>query len=146
MNSWFREAPGAGYGFTRDSGPAFGRPLKLLGMGQAATTPAPSGDTADVFQGLVKDISDLIKDLPADSLGVYKTRLTSCQNLLGDGTDLVKLGVASECLRVLYEDIKKQRATLPAVVAPAPFPYVPVAIAAAGVIGLIAVLIFVKKK
>lgn len=128
---------------SRFGAPAYGREVRLV-LGQETTPPEPGADAVSVFKGLVDDIGLLIKDLPPDALGVYKDRLKACQDIVGDSTDLIKLGVAAECLRKLYQDIKKVKPVTP--VAPSSgFPYIPVAIAAVGVIGLIAVIAVVSK-
>lgn len=136
----------------RDQGrfgaPAFGREVRLVagkGIGQTDQTQPATDQAASIFKGLVEDIGILIKDLPSESLGVYKDRLKSCQDIVGDGADLIKLGIAAECLRKLYEDLKKAKPATPRPAASSGFPYVPVAVAAVGLIGLVAVIAVVSK-
>lgn len=137
---------------SRFGAPAFGREVRLVGLSSRAIsigqeTPAPEStdQAASIFKGLVDDIGALIKDLPADALGVYKDRLKACHDIVGDSTDLIKLGIAAECLRKLYLDLKKVKPASPSPAAASGFPYVPVAIAAVGLIGLVAVIAVVSK-
>lgn len=130
------------FDMTRFASPAYGKEVRLIKYGLAQT----SADTS-VFNDLVKSITDALKDLPPETLGAYQDRLKNCQGMLGDGKDLVKLGLASECLRKLYLDIKNQKPVpQPGAPSATPFPWVPVIAAGLGVIGLITVLVVTRKK
>jgi hypothetical protein len=136
--------PVSNHDLSRFASPAFGRQVRLV-MGQDATPPAGQADQASIFKGLVDDIGMLLKDIPPEAVGVYSGRLKACQDIVGDSTDLIKLGVAAECLRKLYEDLKRVKPASPAPTVTSGFPYVPVAVAAVGLIGVIAVIAVVRK-
>lgn len=145
MNNLLMGGPVSQRDMSRFGAPAFGREVRLVSMGQTDQTQPATDQAASIFKGLVDDIGILIKDLPPDALGVYGDRLKACQAMVGEGTDLIKLGIAAECLRKLYADLKKVKPASPPPPAGAGFPYIPVAIASVGLIGLIAVIALVKK-
>jgi hypothetical protein len=138
MRSVFEKTPFGRYDMGRYAPPAFGRQVPLLGQDAGA-------DIGGVFEGLVKSISDLVAGLPAEALGKYKEELKRCQDIVGDDrTDFVKLGLAAECLRKLYQEIRsakdRQAAAPPPQAPPSEFPYIPVAIAGVGAIVLVIAL------
>jgi hypothetical protein len=119
--------------------PAFGRQVRLV-LGQDLTS------ATDLLKSLGEEIAALMKDLPPDAAGTYSNRLKACQDMAGDGTDILKLGIAAECMRKLYQEMKTAHPASPAVLpAPDMFPYVPVAIAAVGAAVLLAVVLTAKK-
>lgn len=119
---------------------------RLLGQAAASTDQGALSDAQAAFNSLTASISSAIQGLPAASVGIYQSRLQACKNLMGDGSDIILVGAASDCLKKLYDDIQKAKPLSPALGPMDNFPYIPVVVGALGVGALVMVLVVTRKK
>jgi hypothetical protein len=116
-----------------------------FGPSMAGASAALGQELPDVGQ-LTGEIRGLIDRLPEDLLGVYQAKLDECDRLLAAG-GVTGLFTGGRCLYRLFQELKdvvreeEERRAVPISVrppaAPPEFPYVPVAIAAAGALVLL---------
>lgn len=125
----------------RMSGPTLGH-LPAVRLGDVLTETAK-----EAWHATLALYGDLIKALPASAVGVYDDEMKRCQAMAKEGASASDYYAATQCLRSLYKDIKERKGApeeAPRTSAPSPakdsFPIVPVAVAGAGIIGLVVAL------
>ncbi|HXX93911.1 MAG TPA: hypothetical protein VEN81_09770 [Planctomycetota bacterium] len=112
--------------------PKLGQVRLMLAQG-ASPTPSASTDVSS----LASQVTAAIQNLPPAAVGQYQTRLAQCQAMVGDGTNLVQIGLASQCLRQLLQDIQSATPVAPPTPAAETFPILPALVAVLGIGGLI---------
>jgi hypothetical protein len=120
-------------------------------LGQTRLGDALTETAKEVWNGTLALYGDLIRVLPASAIGVYDDQLRRCQAMVNENSSAAEYYSATQCLRTLYKDIKERKGAQETPSAPRPaaptdggFPIVPVAVAGAGILGLVLAVVNLK--